>query len=114
MENRKSIPIDKFITLEDGQEVKVDELVLTPVSARINYKMVNVTTDLHFRFEDQDGMELQEFSAQIMGYNNYNRFVALQNHVTKLKIIPYIYIDNAGGDRNEKVLNDDVFEIDVR
>lgn len=114
MENRKSIPINKHFTLEDGQKVKVEELILTPVSTRLNYKMENVTNDLHFRFEDQNGMELQEFSAQTLGYNNYNRFVALENHVTKLKVIPYIYSDDAGGDRNEKVLYDDIFEIDVK
>jgi hypothetical protein len=114
MANRKSIPIDKHFILEDGQKVKVEELVLTPVSTRLNYKMENGTKDLHFRFEDQNGMELQEFSAQTMGYNNYNRLVALENHVTKLKVIPYIYTDDAGVDSNEKVLYDEIFEIDVK
>ncbi|GIN74241.1 hypothetical protein J14TS2_47160 [Bacillus sp. J14TS2] len=111
MANRKSIPIDKHFTLEDGQKVEVEELVLTPVSTRLDYKMENVTTDLYFRLENQNGVELQEFSAQTMSSNNYNRFAALENHVTKLKIIPYIHsTDNT----DEKILYDEIFEIDVK
>lgn len=69
--------------------------------------------DLHFRFEDQDGLKLQKFSAQTMGYNNYNRFVALEDHVTKLKVIPYID-SHDGVERNERVLYDQIFEINVK
>ncbi|KMK76535.1 DUF4179 domain-containing protein [Alkalihalobacillus pseudalcaliphilus] len=111
MENRKSIPIDKYFTLEDGQKIEVEELILTPVSTGVNYKMENITTDLYFKLEDQNGVELQEFSSLTMGYNNYNRFVALENHVTKLKVIPYIYSYNTGV---ETILYDDIFEIDVK
>lgn len=115
MANRKTIPIDKQFTLESGQKIDVEELVLTPVSTRLNYKMENITEDLHFRFEDQNGVELQEFSAVTMGPSNYNRFVALEDYVTKLKVIPYIHsADHAAGDRGEKVLYDEVFEIDVK
>ena len=114
MADRNSIPIDKYFTLEDGVKVNVEELILTPVSTMITYKMENLSSDLHFRIEDQNGMELQEFSAQTSGYNNYNRFIALENNITKLKVIPYIYSDDAGVDRNEKVLYDEIFEIDVK
>lgn len=116
MANRKSIPIDNHFILEDGQKIVVEELILTPVSTRLNYKMENMEngTDLYFRFEDQNGVEIQGLSAQTMGFSNYNRFVALENHVTKLKVIPYIYSDDTGEDRNEKVLYDDIFEIDVK
>ena len=114
MENRKSIPINKHFTLEDGQKVKVEELILTPVSTRLNYKMENVTNDLHFKIEVPKWDGIARILGTNMGYNNYNRFVALEKHVTKLKVIPYIYSDDAGGDRNEKVLYDDIFEIDVK
>lgn len=116
MANRKSIPIDKHFTLEDGQNVEVEELILTPVSTRINYKMENFTEDVLFKLEDQNGMEIQEFSASTLGFSNYNRFVALEDHVTKLKVIPYIDSHEAGGtiEENETILYDEIFEIDVK
>ena len=112
MADKKSIPINKYFTLEDGQKVTVEELIVTPVSTRLTYKMENNSNDLFFRIEDQSGRELQEFSARTSGNHNYNRFVAVDSHVTKLKIIPYIYSHDAGGD--EKVLYDEMFEIDVK
>lgn len=112
MENKKSIPIDKHFTLEDDQKVKVEELILTPVSTKLNYKMENLTEDVLFKLEDQNGMEIQEFSASTFGFSNYNRFVALEDHVTKLKVIPYIDFHDV--DKDDKVLHDEIFEIDVK
>ncbi len=116
MENRKSILIDKHFTLEDGQKIEVEELVVTPVSTRLNYKMENFTEDVLFKLEDQNGMEIQEFSASTLGFSNYNRFVALEDHVTKLKVIPYIDSHEAGGtiEENETILYDEIFEIDIK
>ncbi|MEH7122430.1 DUF4179 domain-containing protein [Bacillus sp. JJ1773] len=113
MAEKKSIPINKYITLEDGQKVTVEELILTPVSTMITYKMNDISNDLHFRIEDQNGMELQEFSARTSSYINYYRFIALENNITKLRIIPYIYSNDAGVDKNEVILYDEIFEIDV-
>lgn len=110
MKNRKSVPIYREFTLDNGQKVKVEEIILTPVSTRITYKMENVSSDLYFKIEDQDGMELQEISGQSLGYENYNRFIALEHDARKLKIIPYILTDD---DRKEQVLYDEIFEIDV-
>ncbi|GAF63433.1 hypothetical protein BTS2_0324 [Bacillus sp. TS-2] len=114
MENREIISIDKQFMIEDGQLVNVGDLVLTPVSTRLNYSMENVTNDVNFRLEDQNGIELQELSAQSMGDSNYNRFLALDSHVTKLKVIPYIINRAKGADYHEKILDDEIFEIEVK
>ncbi|KYG29522.1 DUF4179 domain-containing protein [Alkalihalobacillus trypoxylicola] len=111
MEDREIVSIDKQFMIEDDQLVNVEDLVLTPVSTRLSYSMENVTNDVNFKLEDQNGVELQEFSARSMGGKNYNRFLALDSHVTKLKVIPYI-IDRAKG--HEKILDDEIFEIEAK
>lgn len=114
MADKKSIPVNKNFTLENGQKVTVEELILTPVSTMITYKMEDISNDLHFRLEDQNGMELEEFSAQTSGYNNYNRFIALENNIIKLKVIPYIYSNDDRVNKKEVILYDEIFEIDVK
>ena len=112
--DKKSIPINKYFTLKGGQQVTVEELILTPVSTMITYNTENISNDLHFRIEDQNGVELQELSANIPGYNSYIRFIALENNITKLRVIPYIYSNDAGVDKNEVILYDEIFEVDVK
>lgn len=112
--DKKSIPINKYFTLKGGQQVTVEELILTPVSTMITYNTENISNDLHFRIEDQNRVELQELSANIPGYNSYIRFIALENNITKLRVIPYIYSNDAGVDKNEVILYDEIFEVDVK
>ncbi|MFT4413319.1 DUF4179 domain-containing protein [Fredinandcohnia humi] len=112
--DKKSIPINKYFTLEDGQKVMVEELILTPVSTMITYKMEDISNELYFRLEDQNGMKLQEISGQLSGDINLNRFIALENNITKLRVIPYIYSNDSGVDKKEVILYDEIFEIDVK
>ncbi|MDQ0233203.1 DUF4179 domain-containing protein [Metabacillus malikii] len=112
--DKKSIPANKYFILEEGQKVTVEELILTPVSTVITYKMEGISNDLYFRLEDQNGMKLQEFSRQLSSDININRFIALENNIVKLKVIPYIYSNEAGVDNNEVILYDEIFEIDVK
>lgn len=76
--------------------------------------MEGISNDLYFRLEDQNGMKLQEFSRQLSSDININRFIALENNIVKLKVIPYIYSNEAGVDNNEVILYDEIFEIDVK
>ncbi|MBS4189465.1 hypothetical protein KHA94_04425 [Bacillus sp. FJAT-49705] len=85
------MPINKYFTLKDDQKVTVEELILTPVSTMITYNTENIYNDLYFRIEDQNGVELQELFGKISGYNSYIRFIALENNITKLRVIPYPY-----------------------
>src|SRR5690625_974668 len=112
MENRETIQVNNHFSLEGGQQINVKELIITPVSTKLNYTMKNITEDISFKLEDQNGIEIQEFSAEPMGASNYNRFVALESDVTKLKVIPYIDFHDA--ERKEQILYDDIFEIDVK
>ncbi|GKU83042.1 DUF4179 domain-containing protein [Niallia sp. NCCP-28] len=111
--NEKIIPIDRSFTLEDNQKVTIEKLIITPVSTKLTYKINTADTDLSFRMHDQNGVELQGFSASTSGYDNYNRFIALQSTVPKLKVIPYITSYDEI-DINEKILYDKVFEIKVK
>ncbi|MEH7385416.1 DUF4179 domain-containing protein [Bacillus sp. JJ1521] len=113
MADKKSIPINKYFTLTNDQKVTVEELVLTPVSTMITYNMKNISNDLYFRIEDQNGVELQELSGRISDYSSVIRFRALEENITKIRVIPYIYSNDTGVDRNEEILYDEVFEINI-
>ena len=111
---RESITIDKNFVLDDGQEVIVEDLIITPVSTTLYYNMKNVSTNVYFKIEDQNGHELQGVSAR--GGNssdNSMRFVAIEDHISKLKIIPYTESSIIEG-RKMNILHDQAFEIDVK
>lgn len=112
---RESITIGKNFTLDNGQEIIIEDLIITPVSTTLYYKMKHVSTDVYFKIEDQNGLELQEVSSR--GGNsseNSSRFVAIEDDVTKLKIIPYTESDIINGQKNVDMLYDQAFEIDVK
>lgn len=113
MANTKKVPIHQHFTLDNGQTVEVEELILTPVTSQISYKMSDIHDDVYFRIEDEHGQEVQEIGGQYSGdensgYENYNRFAAIEGH--KIKIIPVV---SATDHSYEYILTDEIFEVEL-
>lgn len=110
MANTKKVPINQHFTLDNGQAVEVEALILTPVTSKIIYKMSNVQDDVYFRIEDEHGKEVQEISRKSSGFDNrfenYNRFAAIEGR--KIKIIPVV---SAMDHSKEYVLTREVIEL---
>ncbi|MEO4055171.1 DUF4179 domain-containing protein [Solibacillus sp. CAU 1738] len=101
------IPINHSFTLENGQNIVVEELILTPITSKLVYKMTNISEDLFFKIEDEYGEEIQEIGGRYSGLENYNRFAAIEGG--KIKIIPISYKEH----KQEYIHADEIFELDL-
>lgn len=111
---RKSIAVEKHFTLKNGQEIIVDNIVLTPVSTTLYYQMLGEAEyeyDVLFIVEDESGKVYDFISASTMGANDHIRFGMIDDDVKKLKITPYL--NKAMSDDYEELL-DKAFEIELK
>ena len=87
----KTIPIHKHFKLENGQKIELENLKVSPISTKLNYKMLNGTkVDVTFIGKDQDGKELIPHSGLTLSKNSYWRFEKLENSVTKIILTPVL------------------------
>ena len=119
--DRKVVPISSEFSLENGQQIIVDEIVLTPASTTLNYQMLSEEEyvydyDVHFVVEDETGKKYDPTSASTLGKNSHIRFEVLDEKVMKLKITPYLISGKEGQGKTDfhKVLNDEEFEVDLK
>lgn len=107
--NSTKIPINHRFTLENGQNIKLEELILTPVSSKLVYKMSNIYNDVYFKLENEHGEAIEEIlMAKQFNYDNYNRFVAIDGG--KIRIIPIVSKEKHA---QEVILTDEIIEIDL-
>ncbi|MEK4425507.1 DUF4179 domain-containing protein [Solibacillus sp. FSL K6-1523] len=110
--NTKTVPINQQFTLENGQTIDVQSLVLTPISSKIVYEMPNVSDYVYFKIENEHGEEIQATSAQYGDGGSYNRFVAIDGG--KIKIIPVLEMRDLNNRYlPEQILEHEVIELDL-
>lgn len=108
MANSKKIPIHHSFTLENGQYIEVEDLILTPVSSKLVFKMNNIQEDVYFKIENEHGEEIQGTNGKYSGYENYNRFAAIKG--SKVKIIPVLLKEDRS---QEYILTNEIIELDL-
>lgn len=105
----KKIPINHSFTLENGQNIELEELILTPVSSKLVYKMSNIYVDVYFKIENEHGEAIQEIlMAKQFHYENYKRFAAIEGG--KIRIIPIVSKEKHS---QELILTDEIIELDL-
>lgn len=89
MAETKTTRINKRLTFDDGQEIVVKNVIISPFSTTLNYSSIHGRDHISFDIEDQDGNKLHANSAHVLSKNSYNRFdqKSLEN-ATKLTITP--------------------------
>lgn len=111
--NSKKIPLHHSFTLDNGQTIELEQLILTPVSSKLDYKMNNIYDEVYFKIEDEHGVEIQQVSAQYAGsqysgFESSNRFAAVEGG--KIKIIPVILKEDRS---QEYILTNEIIELDL-
>lgn len=107
--NSTKIPINHSFTLENGQNIKLEELIVTPVSSKLVYKMSNIHDDVYFKIENEQGEAIQEIlMAKQFHVENYNRFAAIEGG--KIRIIPIMSKEKHA---QELILTDEIIELDL-
>lgn len=112
----KIIPIGKKFTLENGQKIEVEDLRISPVLVKLNYKMLNgKELDVKFLAEDQDGNALQAVSGLTLAKESYWRFGKLDESVTSITFTPELTSGEEGNQKTDyyKVLSEESFEVQV-
>ncbi|GIP14720.1 hypothetical protein J40TS1_03620 [Paenibacillus montaniterrae] len=115
----RTISINRSLILDNGQEIQIENLELSPISTRLNYKMINGTEfDVHFEVHDSDGTILKPVSATTASENSHIRFPKLDEGTRTLTIIPYLLSGKEGGSAAERskektYLYEERFEIDI-
>lgn len=115
----KSSTINRSLILDNGQEIQIENLELSPVSTRLNYKMINGTEfDVHFEVHNSDGTILKPVSATTASENSHIRFPKLDEGTRTLTIIPYLLSGKEGGSAAERskektYLYEERFEIEI-
>ncbi|WP_459499181.1 DUF4179 domain-containing protein [Bacillus sp. C1] len=113
----KTIPIQKHFTLENGQKIEVEDLKISPVSTKLNYKMLKgKKLDVTFLAKDQNGNELKPMSGHTLVEDSYARFEKLDDSVTKITFIPTVTSGEEGEKKTDykKVLKEEAFEVVVK
>lgn len=122
----KTIPINKKITLDNGQVVTIGNIRVSQATTTLNYTMElpngkDITNgegkyDVLFHVKDQTGKLLRMNSGVTMIAHNFLRYEALDNNITKLQITPYL-ISGYEGEKKENfhlVLEKESFEITIK
>ncbi|WP_461612859.1 DUF4179 domain-containing protein [Clostridium sp. Marseille-QA1073] len=119
----KTIAINKEFKLDNGQEIKVEDLIITPISTKLDYKMIkenknDVTFkyDVQFKVEDESGNEFKFISGTTAAENSHLRFETLDDNIKRLKITPYVISGEEGEKKTDyyKVLYDEVFYVEIK
>ncbi|MGO0657855.1 DUF4179 domain-containing protein [Bacillus mycoides] len=113
----KTIPIHKHFKLENGQKIEVEDLKVSPISTKLNYKMLNgMKLEVKFIAKDQDGNELIPDSGLTLSKNSYWRFEKLEDSVTKIILTPVLTSGEEGEKKTNyrKVLTEEEFEVVIK
>ncbi|MGF7186814.1 hypothetical protein GGQ84_002947 [Desulfitispora alkaliphila] len=117
MAETKTIDLNKEIKLDNGQQIIVTDLKISPFSTMLSYNMINGSEyDVFFEVEDQDGNKMRPISARTLSEKSYNRFDMPNDNTTKLTITPMVRCGLEGEEkrRNFEVLEEHAFEVDVK
>ena len=91
------IPIDKYITLDNGQVFLIENLTVTPLSNRLNYQHIGGSTyDIKFEVEDQDGNKINPRSGRSMALHSHFRYPTQDEEVTSLIFTPHLFSGEEG------------------
>lgn len=92
-DNVKIIPIDRNFTLEDGAEITIKNLRITPVTTKLEYNISDyLKYHLDFIVKDDNGNELKWLSQYERSGEAMCMFETLNNGIEKLKITPVLQV----------------------
>ena len=117
----KTIPINQQFSLENGQRVLVEELVLSPVSSTLKYHLYS-NNDLDYEFdvrmlvEDGTGKVYESQEERTLGKDAYFRFEALAEDISTLKVTPFVISGKEGEEKTDyhEVLDMEAFEVEIK
>lgn len=117
----KTIPINQQFSLQNGQRVVVEELILSPVSSTLKYhiysnKGMNYEFDVRLLVEDEMGKIYEPQEELTLAKGAYIRFEVLAEEISTLKITPFVISGKEGEEKTDyhEMLYKEAFEVKIK
>ncbi|MGG3504008.1 DUF4179 domain-containing protein [Paenibacillus sp. FSL W8-0187] len=90
MKDTKTVQLDKTITLYNGEKVKLNKVITSPVSTVLYYDLTKESENTHFKLVSASG---KEFGARVsyahnIGETSYGRFDPIDLEKEKYLLVP--------------------------
>lgn len=102
MKDTKTVQLDKTIILHNGEKVKLNKMVTSPVSTVLYYDLTQGSENTHFKLVSASGEELEASVtyAHDRGETSYSRFDPIDLEKGKYSLVPISHEINSNQDVN--------------
>ncbi|MBE1446754.1 DUF4179 domain-containing protein [Paenibacillus sp. OAS669] len=113
----RTIAIDRSFSLDNGQQIRIEAMELSPISTTIHYHILNgKDLDVLFQVTGSDGSRLIPVSAVTMSQNSHIRFSKLPEDLPSLTVVPYVISGEEGSKqpKEKTFLEKESFEVKIK
>ncbi|MGD6961082.1 DUF4179 domain-containing protein [Fictibacillus phosphorivorans] len=99
----KTITLDQDIQLENGRSIKLEKMIVTPISTVLYYDWPGEENHIAFRIVSESGTEILPDSVSVSPEESYNRFSAIDLESEKYVVVPFEHSENPGADQPGRI-----------
>jgi hypothetical protein len=90
----ETIQFDRKVEMSNGHSIRIDKLILSPVSTMLYYDSLGQESDVVFKIVSESGVELLPISSTSSAGPSYNRFSPIDLHAEKYDLVLYESFDS--------------------
>ncbi|WP_171005561.1 DUF4179 domain-containing protein [Bacillus sp. E(2018)] len=99
----KTITLDQKIKLENGRSIKLEKMIVTPISTVLYYDWPGEENHIAFKLVSESGTEILPGTVSVTPEESYNRFSAIDLESEKYYVVPFEHSENPGADKPGKL-----------
>jgi Domain of unknown function (DUF4179) len=99
----KTITLDQKIKLENGRSIKLEKMIVTPISTVLYYDWPGEENHIAFKIVSQSGKEILPGTVSVTPEESYNRFSAIDLESEKYYVVPFEHTENPGADHPGRI-----------
>ncbi|MET3726930.1 hypothetical protein ABID52_000511 [Fictibacillus halophilus] len=99
----KTITLDQKIKLENGRFIKLEKMIVTPISTVLYYDWPGEENHIAFKIVSGSGTEILPDTVSVTPEESYNRFSAIDMDSEKYYVVPFEHSANPSADKPGKL-----------
>ncbi|WP_194270756.1 DUF4179 domain-containing protein [Fictibacillus phosphorivorans] len=99
----KTITLDQNLQLENGRSIKLEKMIVTPISTVLYYDWPGEENHIAFKIVSQSGKEILPGTVSVTPEESYNRFSAIDLESEKYYVVPFEHSENPGADKPGRI-----------
>ncbi|MBH0156754.1 DUF4179 domain-containing protein [Fictibacillus sp. 5RED26] len=99
----KTITLDQNIQLDNGRSIKLEKMIVTPISTVLYYDWPGEENHIAFKIVSKSGTEILPDSVSVSPEESYNRFSAIDLESEKYVVVPFEHSENPGADQPDRI-----------